>query len=546
MNSVKGKFGAIKMKYLIFVFAVALLAALPTRVYQLLALVDENGFFNGSDATVTVLYIALGVFCVLFMVLSYLSKEVPSPKLPVGKNPILGISSLFMVAGLIWEIISIERAIVPPANDIIPQQLKQVFINNIQANGGIVLILEVVFAVFSIFWFLVFAICHLNGKASYKEFKLLALTPVCWATVSLVGRLMTAVSFIRVSDLLFEIFMFVFAMLFFLTYARISTGVFTENSMWGIYGYGFCASAFAGLVSVPRLVCEFAGKAPAEGYEFSFIHFAAFIFMVSYIFASLGIGFDGGLRKIKEISEIDLPDDNEVVVKHAGSSKIQVEEDEYENLLLSFEEEFGAEESDEETAEDNTAEDNADEETAIEGEPAQEEDFLVSFEDEILEEAAEEAIEVEDEILEEAAEKAIEDEDEIFEEAAEEAAEDEDEIPEEAAEETIEDEDEIPEEAAEEAIEVEDEIPEEAAEKTQNFDELIQSFEDPAAVASATDFEPSFEAAPEKKSFIKKAKKEKKSVKSLFGLKAAPENDVLTAEELKPISLADLKKNKED
>ena len=57
MNKLKGSSSAVKMKYLLFVFAAAVLVSLPTRVYQLLALVDTtNGFFKESDVTIPVLY----------------------------------------------------------------------------------------------------------------------------------------------------------------------------------------------------------------------------------------------------------------------------------------------------------------------------------------------------------------------------------------------------------------------------------------------------------------------------------------------------------
>ena len=230
MNKIKGSSSAIKMKYLLFVFAAAVLVALPTRVYQLLALVDSsNGFYKESDVTVPVLYAVMVVFGLLFLVLSFISKEVPSPKLPTGKNPILGVASFVMVAGLGADMFSILQKIIP-AN----QGGSAIFISllksNLSKNGGTFTIFEFIFAFFAIIYFIVFGISHLNGKASYKEFKLLALAPLCWSMTVLITKLMNAISFIKVSELLFEIFMFVFAMLFFLTFARISSGVFTSPS----------------------------------------------------------------------------------------------------------------------------------------------------------------------------------------------------------------------------------------------------------------------------------------------------------------------------
>lgn len=333
MNKLKGSSSAIKMKYLLFVFATVFLVALPTRVYQLLALVNtQNGYFENGDITVPVLYAVIFVFVLLFMMLSFLSKEVPSPKLPTGKNPVLGITSIVMIGGLIWDIIAIENLVVPKTGmdfnmGIFTSLLKA----NIQDNGGILLVLQFVFAVFAIFYFLVFAISHLNGKGSYKEFKLLALSPLCWCITMLIAKLMKAVSFITVSELLFEIFMLVFAMLFFLTFARISSGVFTEDSMWGIYGYGLSACLFAGLVTFPRLVAVFSGLEPVDGHEFSFAHLSILVFVFSYIIASLGVGFKEGLINRKTVTEIDLPDEDIVISKGEGSVFIaevdQVSED---------------------------------------------------------------------------------------------------------------------------------------------------------------------------------------------------------------------------
>ena len=315
MNKIKGSSSAVKMKYLLFVFAAAVLAALPTRVYQLLALVDaSNGFFKESDVTVPVLYAVLVVFGLLFLVLSFISKEVPSPKLPTGKNLLLGIASFVITGGMGWDIFRTLGEIIP-ANQGNAAIFMSLLKNNLAQQGGTFTILEMVFAFFAIIYFIVFGISHLNGKASYKEFKLLALSPLCWSMTVLISKLMNPISFIKVSELLFEIFMFVFVMLFFITFARISSGVFTEDSMWGIYGYGLVASLLAAIVTIPRIVIALVGLDAVEGYSFDFSHLAILVFIMAYVFASLGVGFKDGLKNRKAVNEIDLPDDFEVVAK---------------------------------------------------------------------------------------------------------------------------------------------------------------------------------------------------------------------------------------
>ncbi len=315
MTKLKGCSKAIKMKYLLFVFATAVLVSLPTRVYQLLALVNaQTGFYDDGDITVPVLYGVLAIFTLLFVILSFLSKEVPSPKLPVGKNPILGVASAILSVGFLWDILSGLRNAIPGV-DGDSESFFAILKINLAQSGGAILVLRLIFAFFSIFYLLIFAISNLNGKASYKEYKLLALSPVCWGTVSLIGKLMNPVSYITVSELLFEIAMFAFATVFFLAFARISTGVFTEDGMWIIYGCGFSAALFAGLVTIPRIVCSVVSLPSVEGHEFSFAHFSIFIFVVAYILASLGIGFKDGLKNMRTANAIDFSDDENIMLK---------------------------------------------------------------------------------------------------------------------------------------------------------------------------------------------------------------------------------------
>lgn len=403
MNKIKGSSSAVKMKYLLFVFAAAVLAALPTRVYQLLALVDaSNGFFKESDVTVPVLYAVLVVFGLLFLVLSFISKEVPSPKLPAGKNLLLGIASFVITGGMGWDMFKTLRDIIP-----VNQGNAAIFMSLLRTNlaqkGGTFTILEFAFAFFAIIYFIVFGISHLNGKASYKEFKLLALSPLCWSMTVLITKLMNAISFIKVSELLFEIFMFVFVMLFFLTFARISSGVFTEDSMWGIYGYGLVAALLAAIVTIPRIVIALVGLEAVEGYSFDFSHLAILVFIMAYVFASLGVGFKDGLKNRRTVNEIDLPDDFEVVTKKDDfdNSFEELEETEEVEKIGEFEEINEQEETELTVEEENFI--NIETETTDTVK-----DFEIVLDETVLEKDEESVEEPIEEIIEEQVEETIE------------------------------------------------------------------------------------------------------------------------------------------
>ena len=541
MNKLKGSSEAVKMKYLLFVFAAAVLVVLPTRVYQLLALVDPvTGFYTSSDITITVLGAVLVIFVLLFMLLSFISKEVPSPKLPVGKNPVLGITGAVMAAALVYDIVSVERAIFPTRQNSVSIYIS-ILKSNLAGSAGVFSILQMVFALFAVIYFAVFAISHLNGKASYREFKLLALTPLCWSMTKLVSRMMHAISFLSVSELLFEIFTLVFLMLFFLTFARISTGVFTQDSMWGIYGYGLSAALFTALITVPRLVVLAVGLEPVKGNEFDFTDLACLVFILSYIFASLGVGFKDGLKNRRTVTEVELPDEDEAVTKKKNSSTagyfaaetekpvvesaIEEEPDEEEiEFMPSFEEETAVEPS-------VTDEVFGDSEEKFE--PEAEEAFGAPAE-EVFEPEFEEAVEEPEQEIEtdEPAELFVEDT-----QTADEADGEEAEIPDEVYENALEADEAAVEDFAV-ALDETDETEAAFAEDGESDEEYEESAETEAEDEESEDGE---EYAEDEDDEPVKEKKARKSFKGMFFGKKKEKEYAKPEEEISSVSLAELK-----
>lgn len=331
MKKIKGSLSAIRMSHLVVFFAVAAVATLSLRTCQLLLVINPdtnqllvnpvNGFYETSHFTIPLLYGILAISCILFLVLSFLSKNVPAPRLPEGRNIPLGIASLVAAAAFVWDIIVVALKVIPTMhsgmNQVVFDGLRD---SGIKGNGGVFVILELVFAVLSVLYFLVFGLSHFEGKATYKKVSILSIAPGCWTMFVLVSKLMKAISFITVSELLFEIGMLVFTMLFFLTFARIASGVFSVNSMWCTYGCGFPAAIFMGLVSIPRGIVLVLGNKNVEGSDFSFTHLFLFIFIIVYMISTLGVGFKNSLKKMRSVSNIVLPDDSEVVVKNSDSS----------------------------------------------------------------------------------------------------------------------------------------------------------------------------------------------------------------------------------
>ncbi len=349
MKKIKGSLSAIRMSHLVIFFAVVAIGCLVTRSYQLLSFsIDpqttlvtffvnrQTGLYDIVDFTVPLLYALLAISSVLFLVLSFLSKNVPAPKLPEGRNIPLGLASIVAVAGFVFDVMVILRDILPGTGNIGTNSgMNQAAYDNLlviftKGSGGLFVVLELVFAALSAFYLLVFAVSHFEGKATYKKISLFSIAPGCWAMVVLISKLMKAVSFITVSELLFEIAMLAFTMLFFLTFARIVSGAFTVNSMWCTFGCGFPAALFAAIISIPRGIVLLAGGETVQGSDFSFTHLFLTVFIIVYIISTLGVGFKNSIKKFKSVSSIVLPDDDEVVVKSSETKAVNVEKQEME------------------------------------------------------------------------------------------------------------------------------------------------------------------------------------------------------------------------
>lgn len=314
MKKLKGSLKSVKMKYLLFMYAASLFILLPLRVYQLLAATERlTGFFVIGDKTGYVIYGLILLFVVLFLALSFLSREVPSPRLKSGKNMPLGIAALIFAAGLLYDVSMFVVKVYPAgaSGSVFFSALKMNIIN----STPIFNIPKMLLAVITIIWLVLFAVGNFGGKFDYKRYKIIALAPVFWAVIRTMSYLTDAINYFNVSEVLFEIAANAFLVLFFLAEARISTGVFSVDSMWGIYGYGFSAAVFISLITVPRIVVTVLNRRNPISFSFEPVDFGALVFVLTYIFASFGIGFDGSAKERKLISEIALPEDGAVVRK---------------------------------------------------------------------------------------------------------------------------------------------------------------------------------------------------------------------------------------
>ncbi|MBQ7654721.1 MAG: hypothetical protein IJS17_06580 [Clostridia bacterium] len=255
--SIKGSSGKIKTEAALPIFLVFAVIAAALRLYQYFTIIEtDTGFFSEENFTVPLLYGILAVAGVLIFVITYLAKKVPLSTLPEGKSIPLAIAgSIFSLSFLIDAAIQFYSCtVISSATGSMEYLTSSGAISYLFKSGMAPKGLEAFFALLSAVYFLIFAIKFFGASVSVQNRKILAVMPVFWATARMLQRFTRTISIIYVSDLLLELFMIAFMMMFFLSFAQLASNVNSRHVVNKIYAYGLIGALLAAVVAVPRLV----------------------------------------------------------------------------------------------------------------------------------------------------------------------------------------------------------------------------------------------------------------------------------------------------
>ncbi len=257
-----------------------LTVAVPLRTYQLLFITEyDTGFYRTVDWSVYLIY-ALAIVAVLVsFVLVNLAKSVPSSKDEIRKkNLFLAIASILFALGIISDVIMTFSAML--SNDVTGTMSGMLNQENIMPT-----LVEAVFGVLSAIYIMMFGISHFDGRTTYSQYKFLALAPLAWTVGRIIIRFLKKISYVNIADLMLELFILAGMMLFFLAFARISSGLANERSMRSLFASGYACIFFCLLANVPRLVIGLTGNSvylPDE-YPLSICDLTFALFVVAYI-----------------------------------------------------------------------------------------------------------------------------------------------------------------------------------------------------------------------------------------------------------------------
>lgn len=239
------------------IFIAAVIIALPLRIYQYISgtLEPETGFFAVHDLSVYALFAVLIISVAAIIVYGFIKRKTLSYSIEKTKRPGVGALSGLFAASLIIDAVSCLDAIGSidiglSASETTPER-----------TSYYILLLQMIFALISALYFVILCVGLLTGKSTAEEFRIISLAPVFWNIFRMVSRFMRSISYIRVSELLLEMVMLMFMIIFFMAFAQCNSRVSDKSCKWKLGAYGLPAALLALLCFVPRFILTVAGKA---------------------------------------------------------------------------------------------------------------------------------------------------------------------------------------------------------------------------------------------------------------------------------------------
>ena len=276
-SSIKGSNNNLKISSCIGVFAVAVIAGVVMRFIQMSKFIDpETGFYTGGGVLNVIFYAVIAVALLAFCAVSFFSADVKKLEIGNDSHKLAGIGTRLFAISLLWDSFYSFFAGIYSAGS------STAGYTGIMKSGTLPLILQSVFALFSAVYFFILASDFSKGTAKAYKRKILATAPVCWAGARLIFRFLRQISFVQVSDLLLELVMIAFMVMFFMALAQTASGVYRDTFKWRIPAFGLSAALIGAVLNVPRLVFTFInGSLINSDHTFSLADFIFVIFILT-------------------------------------------------------------------------------------------------------------------------------------------------------------------------------------------------------------------------------------------------------------------------
>lgn len=254
-----------KIKNAWIVFAVTLLITLPTRIYQVLFLVEpDTGFYTDGNITTAIVSIAAAVGLILIMAICAADKRKQTYS-PITSIPAAVIGTLTGLGIIFQYLISLLGG--EEQKNQIPAMIVSIF----GILAGVILIVT--------------AYNFATGQNTFARMPVLALIPPLWCCVCLITLFITYVSVVNIAENIYDTFTVIFVLLFLFAQAKMLAGIETEKSAKRVYMFGIPAVLMALVTGIPNVVLLFNGTSRTGSFPLG-LHLVN-ILMAFYIIAFL-------------------------------------------------------------------------------------------------------------------------------------------------------------------------------------------------------------------------------------------------------------------
>lgn len=289
-KSTKTRTGNVSAKALGLLLLAGLVICIPFRLVQLFTNIEQNtGFFIENDWTVYCFYAVVVLFVIVLAVVAGSFGKIPASRPVLRRDKTLAICSFLFAVGIAYDVIFALAKVMRALTD---GSLANGFFSVMFTDGMFAQLLQAICGMAACIYIILVALSYVGEKATYCDYRFLAIMPLFWALFRMVSRFMTKISFTMVSELLLELLMLAFMLLFLMSFARVSAQVNQKGEMKKIVRYGMPAAFLALLIGITRLVCTVGGRADllADGFQFSLADIGFGAFAVAYIFTHMRYG----------------------------------------------------------------------------------------------------------------------------------------------------------------------------------------------------------------------------------------------------------------
>ena len=289
-KSTKTRTGNVSAKALGLLLLAGLVICIPFRLVQLFTNIEQNtGFFIENNWTVYCFYAVVVLFVIVLAVVAGSFGKIPASRPVLRRDKTLAICSFLFAVGIAYDVIFALAKVMRALTD---GSLANGFFSVMFTDGMFAQLLQAICGMAACIYIVLVALSYVGEKATYCDYRFLAIMPLFWALFRMVSRFMTKISFTMVSELLLELLMLAFMLLFLMSFARVSAQVNQKGEMKKNVRYGMPAAFLALLIGITRLVCTVGGRADllADGFQFSLADIGFGAFAVAYIFTHMRYG----------------------------------------------------------------------------------------------------------------------------------------------------------------------------------------------------------------------------------------------------------------